>query len=70
MKIDLREGYHQTELDPNSCHATSFITQEETFQSKHLVYGAKTAFEKCQQIIEQTLTRCRGTKSISDDILI
>ena len=47
-KIDLREGYHQIELDPSSRHVTAFITNEGTFQSKRLVYGAKPAFEHFQ----------------------
>ena len=68
-KIDLRERYQQIELDPNSNHVTTFIMQEATFQSKRLVYGVKTTFEKFQQIIEQTITECPGTKSISIDIL-
>ena len=64
-KIDLREGYHQIELDPSSRHVTAFITHEGTFQSKRLVYGAKPAFEHFQKIIEQTIAGCPGTKSIS-----
>ena len=69
-KIDLPEGYDQIELDPSSRHVTAFKMHEGTFQSKHLVYGAKPAFDHFQKIIQQTVVEYPGTKSISDDTLI
>ena len=69
-KIDLREGYHQIQLDPSSRHVTTFITHEGTFQSKRSVYGAKPAFENFQKIIEQAIAGCPGNKTISDGIHI
>ena len=69
-KIDLKEGYHQIELSEESRHITTFLTHEGCYQSKRLVYGASSAFEQFQKIIEQTIADCPGTRSISDDILI
>ena len=60
-KIDLWEGYHQIQLDLSSRHVTAFITNEGTFQSKRLVYGAKLAFGNFRKIIEQTIAGCPGT---------
>lgn len=69
-KLDLREGYHQIELDESSRHITSFITHKGCYQSKRLIYGANSAFEQFQKTIEQCIAGCDGTKSISDDILL
>ena len=69
-KLDLKEGYHQIELEKNSRHITSFITHEGCFQSKRLIYGANSAFEQFQKVVEQSIAGCRATKSISDDIIV
>ena len=68
-KLDLKEGFHQLELDEKCRHITSFITHEGCFQSKRLIYGANSAFEQFQKTIEQCIAGCPETKSISDDIL-
>ena len=69
-KIDLKEGYHQLELAEESRHITTFLTHEGCFQSKRLVYGVSSAFEQFQNVIEQRIAGCPGTRSISDDILL
>ena len=69
-KIDLREGYHQLMLHPESRPITAFATHKGIYQYKRLIYGVNSAFESFQKQIEQALTDCTGAKNISDDILI
>ena len=69
-KIDLREGYHQIELHPESRDITTFVTHEGLFRYKRLIFGVNSAFEIFQKKIEQVIAGCDGSKNISDDILI
>ena len=69
-KIDLREGYHQIELDEESRSITAFITHEGIFRYKRLIYGISSAFEHFQKRIEIVIADCEGAKNISDDIFI
>ena len=69
-KIDLREGYHQLVLHPDSRHITAFAIHEGVFQYKRLIYGVSSAFESFQKKVETTIAGCKGTKNVSDDILI
>ena len=48
-KIDLREGYHQIELDKESRKITAFITHKGIFQYKRLIFGISSAFEHFQK---------------------
>ena len=69
-KIDLHEGYHQLVLLPDSRHITAFATHEGVHQYRRLTYGVNSAFESFQKQIEIAITGCKGTKNVSDDILI
>ena len=69
-KIDLREGYHQLLLHPDSRDITTFATHEGIFRYKRLIFGINSAFEIFQKKIELVITDCPGAKNISDDILI
>ena len=69
-KIDLKEGYHQIELHPDSRDITTFITHEGTYRYKRLIYGINSAFEHFQKQIETVIANCPGSVNISDDIFI
>ena len=69
-KIDLREGYHQIMLHPESRPITAFATHKGLYQYKRLIYGVDSTFECFQKQVEQALVKCPGIKNISDDILI
>ena len=69
-KLDLREGYHQILLNPDSRHTTAFATHNGVFQYKQLIYGINLAFELFQPQIEQVISGCNGVKNISDDMTI
>ena len=69
-KIDLTEGYHQINLDPNSRHITTFATHQGLYEYKTLIYGISSTFESFQKQIEITISGCPNAKKTSDDILI
>lgn len=69
-KIDLREGYHQLLLHPDSRDITTFATHEGIFRYKRLIFGINSAFEIFQKRIELVINKCEGAKNISDDILV
>lgn len=69
-KIDLRNGYHQLELDEESRIITTFSTHVGLFRYKRLSFGVNAAAEIFQDVIRQTLANIPGVLNISDDILI
>jgi hypothetical protein len=69
-KIDLRHGYHQIELHPESRPITTFITHNGLYRYKRLVQGATSAFEEYQNKIGQLFQNVKRVKNIADDILI
>lgn len=69
-KLDLRWGYHQIELEPESRKITTFATHKGLFRYKRLMFGLTSAPEIYQHVIQQTLHGCPSTKNISDDIIV
>lgn len=69
-KLDLRQGYHQIELHPDSRYITTFSTHLGLHRYKRLNFGVNAASEKFQQIIEQVLEGLEGVRNLSDDIII
>ena len=59
-KLDLREGYHQLELHPNSRYITTFATHKGFFRYKRLMYGVSSVFECFQRQIESVIAGCPG----------
>ena len=60
-KLDLRWGFHQIELEPNSRDITSFATDDGIFRYKRLSFGVNAAPEKYQHIITQTMAGLKGS---------
>ena len=69
-KLDLKWGYHQLELHPDSRSITTFTTHCGLYQYKRLMFGITSAPEVYQHVIQQSLQGCEGVANISDDIII
>ena len=69
-KIDLKWGYHQIELDPDSRDITTFATHMGLYRYKRLMFGINAAPEHYQRIIRNVLQDCDGVQNISDDIIV
>ena len=67
-KLDLTQGYHQVELDPDSRYITTFSSHLGLHRYKRLNFGVNAASEKFQQIIEQVLEGLEDVRNISDII--
>ena len=69
-KLDLRSGYHQLSLDPDSRHIATFSTPWGNLRPKRLVFGAKAS----QDLFDETMYRIFGDipycMNQRDDILI
>ncbi|KAK7919301.1 hypothetical protein WMY93_010585 [Mugilogobius chulae] len=69
-KLDLRAGYHQLELHPDSRYITTFTTHLGLRRYKRLSFGISSAVEVFQNAIHQTLHGLKGVKNLSDDIIV
>ena len=69
-KLDLKQAYHQLELEPESRFITTFSTHEGLFRYKRLNYGTCSTAEIFQNVLEKNLRDIRGVKNIADDIII
>jgi hypothetical protein len=69
-KLDLRAGYHQLELHPESRYITTFSTHIGLFRYKRLNFGISSASEVFQNAIRQVLAGIPGQFNISDDIFV
>ena len=69
-KIDLKQAYHQVELEPDSRFITTFSTHEGLFQYKRLSYGTSSSAELFQNILQRNLSDIKNVKNIADDIII
>ena len=69
-KLDLRSGYHQIPLAPESRHITTFATHEGLRCYRRLNFGTNSASEIFQNIIGEQLHNIPGSFNISDDVII
>jgi len=69
-KLDLKSGYHQLELSPESRYITTFATHMGLKRYKRLNFGISSASEVFQNTIRQALEGIEGVLNISDDILV
>ncbi|KAK3716285.1 hypothetical protein QZH41_004076 [Actinostola sp. cb2023] len=69
-KLDLKWGYHQLELTPDSREITTFVTHCGLFRYKRLLFGVSSASEQYQHEIQTTLAGIDGQENISDDIIV
>ena len=69
-KLDLRSGYHQLPLAPESRYITTFATHEGLWRYKRLNFGTNSASEIFQKIIQDQLKNIPGALNISDDVIV
>ncbi|XP_061193203.1 uncharacterized protein K02A2.6-like [Saccostrea echinata] len=69
-KLDLRQGYHQLELDHVSRSITTFNTHVGIFRYKRLNFGISSASEIFQETVHSVIQTVSGARNISDDILV
>ena len=69
-KIDLRSGYHQLMLKPESRYITTFSTHVGLFQYKRLNFGVNSAAEVFQHTIQTLIQDIEGARNVSDDIIV
>ena len=69
-KIDLKAGYHQLILHPDSRYITTFSTHCGLFRYKRLMFGLNSAAETFQHAIQTVIENIQGARNVSDDIII
>ncbi|KAK3728358.1 hypothetical protein QZH41_011397, partial [Actinostola sp. cb2023] len=69
-KLDLRSGYHQLTLAPESRYITTFATHTGLYRYKSLSFGINAAAEVFQHAISQLLADIPGALNISDDVIV
>ena len=69
-KLDLKWGYHQLELSPESREIATFATPHGLFRYKRLPFDVCSASEKYQHEIASALAGIEGVENISDDIVV
>ncbi len=70
--IDLKKGYWQVNMHPDSEQYTSFICDEGKFSFKRISFGLKTAASVFQRLVNKVLGKARGifAEAYLDDIII
>ena len=69
-KLDLRSGYHQLSLAPESRYITTFATHRGLRRYTRLNFGTKSASEIFQNIINEQIHDMLGVLNISDDVIV
>ncbi|XP_062538349.1 uncharacterized protein K02A2.6-like [Armigeres subalbatus] len=70
-RLDVKEAFHQVELEAESRYITTFITHMGLFRYKRLMYGIACAPELFQRILEQILSPfSKNVVNFIDDVLI
>lgn len=69
-RLDLKDAYHQLELDADSRHITTFITHKGLFRYVRLMFGVSSAPEIFQKIMEMILAGCENCANFLDEIII
>ena len=69
-KLDIRQAFHQIELEEASRYITTFITHKGLFRYKVLNFGNNAATEIFQQLLQTVLGDIEGVFNIHDDIIV
>ena len=69
-KIDLRAGYHQLDLHPDSCYITTFATHCGLYRYTRLIFGVNAAAEIFQYTIQSLLADIAGVRNVSDGVIV
>lgn len=69
-RLDIKNAFHQLEIDEESRHITTFSTSKGLFRYKRLMFGVSCAPEMFQKVLEKMLLGCEGTANFIDDIIV
>ena len=69
-KLDLKTGYNQLVIEPESRYITTFCTHFGLFRYKRLNLGINAASEIFQRVISQLICGVAGAINLSDEIII
>ena len=69
-KLDLRQGYLQVPLHPESRNLTAFITHKGVFRYKHMAFGLSSAPSCFQKIMASIFAGIPGVAIYLDDIVV
>ena len=69
-KLDLRQGYQQVPLSPESRYITTFTTHKGLRWFTRLNFGTNSASVMFQNIISEQIRDIPGTINISDDVIV
>jgi transposase InsO family protein len=69
-KLDLKQGYHQILLHPDSRNLTTFSTHAGLWRYKRLNFGMTSSAEIFQKIVSDVIKGIPGVRNISDDIYV
>ncbi|KAJ7991327.1 hypothetical protein DPEC_G00296170 [Dallia pectoralis] len=69
-KLDLRQGYLQIPLQPESRNLTAFITHTGLYRYTRMPFGLSSAPSCFQKIMSTILASCPGTVAYLDDIVV
>ena len=69
-KLDLRSGYHQLPLAPESHYIMTFATHKGLWRYTRLNFGTNSASEIFQKITQDQLKNIPGALNISDDVIV
>lgn len=69
-KLDLRSGYHQLPLAPESRYITTFTTHKGLRRYTRLNFGTNSASELFQHVISEQIRDIPGVLNVSDDLIV
>lgn len=69
-QIDLKHGYYQVKLDPDSRNSTGFVFNKQHYIFNRLPFGLKNAPAHFQRIIYDRIGELEFVKVFLDDILV
>lgn len=69
-KLDIKQAYHQLELDEDCRHITTFITPLGLMRYKRLLFGLSSAPEIFQKVMEFIIRGLEGVLIYIDDIIV
>ena len=70
LELDLRSGYHQSSLAPESRYITTFATHKGLRRYARLNFGTNSASEIFQKSISEQIHNIPGALNISDDVIV
>ena len=69
-KLDLKMGFYQFVLSPESRDITTFSTHVGTYRYKRLMFGISAAPEIYQREVANIISGITGVANLADDIII